>query len=96
MLDTRKIRNKNLKRFATTGEPRGLNNTWVPRIKRILNALDLAVCASELDVPGWHWHELKGNRKGTYSVLVSGNWRVTYKWEDDAPSSVDLEDYHGR
>lgn len=96
MLDLDKIKHKNLKRFAETGEPKGINDSWLPRIKRILNALDVAVSASELDMPGWHWHELKGNRKGTYSVLVSGNWRITYEWKEDAPAKVDLEDYHGR
>ena len=96
MLDVSKIKHKNLKRYASSGEPCGINESWLPRIRRILNALDVAVGPSELDMPGWHWHELKGSRKGTYSVLVSGNWRVTYKWEDDAPSKVDLEDYHGR
>jgi proteic killer suppression protein len=96
MLEPSRIKSKNLKRYFTSDDARGLNDNWVPRIKRILNALDVSVSAAELDMPGWHWHELKGNRRGTFSVLVSGNWRVTYKWEDDAPSQVDLEDYHGR
>lgn len=96
MLEPSKIRHKHLKRYFLHEDKRGLNENWIPRIRRILNALDVAVSASELDMPGWHWHELKGNRKGTFSVSVSGNWRITFAWEDDAPARVDLEDYHGR
>ena len=95
MLDSSNIRHKGLKRLWTDNDERGVKKDWLPRTKRILNALDVAVSPAELDMPGWHWHELKGKRKGSYSVRVSGNWRITYSWEDEAPSRVDLEDYHG-
>ena len=96
MLETGKIRHKGLKRFVSDGDERGLNADWIPRLRRILNALDVATSPAELDMPGWHWHELKGNRKGTYSVKVTGNWRLTFSWNNEGPYNVGLEDYHGR
>jgi proteic killer suppression protein len=39
------------------------------------------------------FHELKGERKGTYALRVTGNWRITFRWRDGA-SDIDLEDYH--
>lgn len=95
MLDTGRIKNKNLKRLVSEDDARGIQESWLPRVKRILAALNVATSPAELDVPGWHWHQLKGNRKGVYSVRVTGNWRITYKWDDDGPFHVDLEDYHG-
>jgi len=50
---------------------------------------------TELDVPGNDFHELKGNCAETYAVKVSANYRITFRWHDDGPYDVDLEDYHG-
>jgi proteic killer suppression protein len=44
--------------------------------------------------PDIQLHELKGKRKGVYSVTVSGNWRITFKFDGDSVIEVDLEDYH--
>jgi proteic killer suppression protein len=48
-----------------------------------------------MNLPQYRFHELKGNRKGTYSVTVRANWRLTFEWENRAAVRVDLEDYHG-
>lgn len=47
-----------------------------------------------MDLPGLGLHPLKGNRKGTYSVTVSGNWRITFRFDGEHVVDVDLEDYH--
>lgn len=96
MLIVNRIKSKALKRYAESGDASGIKPEWLPRVRRIMNALDVAVSPDELDTPGWHWHELKGDRKGAYSVRVSGNWRITYRWDDEGPIDVTLEDYHGR
>lgn len=96
MLDHGRIKHKGLKRLARDGDERGIQKEWIPRARRILAALDAATSPGELDLPGWRWHEMKGNRKGTYSVLVTGNWRITFEWDDRGPKNVRLEDYHGR
>lgn len=47
-----------------------------------------------MDLPGLFMHELKGNRKGIWSVRVSGNWRVTYRFVGKDAEIVNYEDYH--
>lgn len=47
-----------------------------------------------ITVPGFKLHELKGNRRGEWSIYVTGNRRVTFKFEDGYAYDVDLEDYH--
>lgn len=47
-----------------------------------------------MNVPGFRFHPLKGERKGSYAVSVSGNWRITFKFDGENAVDVDLEDYH--
>jgi toxin HigB-1 len=95
MLDVRRIRSKALKRFAQ-GDASKVSAQWQRRVQRILYALNVATEPGDLNTPGYDFHELKGDRKGTYAVKVTGNWRVTFQWDDDGPFAVDLEDYHGQ
>jgi toxin HigB-1 len=95
MLDLRRIKSPALKRFAR-GDTRRVNPQWHSKVRRILAALNVAVHPSELDMPGFGFHALTGDRKGAYSVWVTGNWRVTFEWDDNGPFAVDLEDYHGK
>lgn len=48
----------------------------------------------DMALPGLGLHPLKGDRKGTWAVSVSGNWRVTFKFVGKDADSVDYEDYH--
>ena len=48
----------------------------------------------DMALPGLNLHELKGKRKGTWSVQVTGNWRVTFKLQKGDVFDVDYEDYH--
>ena len=47
-----------------------------------------------MNLPGFDFHQLKGVLRGTYSVSVSGNWRITFAFEDGDAVNVNLEDYH--
>ena len=85
-----------MRRLTKSGDASKIKPEWVEKIKRILGALNVATAPQELGIPGFGFHELSGPRKGTYSVLVSRNWRVTFLWDDDGPYDVNLEDYHGR
>ena len=49
-----------------------------------------------MGVPGYAFHPLKGNRKGAYSVSVSGNWRITFGFVEGDATDVNLEDYPSR
>lgn len=95
MLSASGIKHKGLRRLATRGDSSKINSQWLPRVRRVLYALHAIGHPSELDIPGNDFHELKGDRKGTYSVKITGNYRITFRWSDDGPYAVDLEDYHG-
>ncbi len=63
-------------------------------IRRILDRLDAATQAQDLDLPGYQFHSLKGNRKRDFAVSVSGNWRIAFRFEAGDAIDVNLEDYH--
>jgi proteic killer suppression protein len=90
----RKFRHRGLERFFTKGDHAGIPAARVDRIARILDRLDAAVAPADLNLPGYRWHALKGGRRGDYAVAVSGNWRVTFRFDGEDAVDVDLEDYH--
>ena len=64
------------------------------RRRRILFRLQEATHPGSADAPGFRLHPLKGDRAGQWSVRVSGNWRVVFRFEDGEAVDVDLVDYH--
>jgi antitoxin HigA-1 len=69
-----------LLRFVEEDDNRTLRRDLVNRLRRILTALLSAEGMNELDgPPGWRLHQLTGDRAGTWSISVSGNWRVTFR-----------------
>ena len=59
-----------------------------------LIALDTAQSIDDMGVPGYQLHQLKGKRKGIWSISVSGNWRITFEFVDGNAYIVNYEDYH--
>lgn len=90
----RSFRNKALRQFFETGKSRGLSVQDEGRVARILRALEAISRPEDMDLPGYRFHRLKGERKGHYSVRVTGNWRITFGWDGENATDVDLEDYH--
>lgn len=90
----RSFRHKALARFHASGETRGLKVANSARLMRILDALDKARFPEAMNIPGLDFHRLKGKRADTYSVSISGNWRLTFCWNGEDASDVDVEDYH--
>jgi proteic killer suppression protein len=88
------FRHKALRRFYETGDARGLNADWVKRLRLILARLDASSEPEDMDLPGLRLHPLKGELKGYWSVSLSGNWRVIFRFENGAAGDVDLVDYH--
>ena len=88
------FRHKGLKRLFETGERRGVAHDLTDRLRRQLDVLNRARSTRDLNLPGYRLHQLKGNRAGTWTVTVSGNWRVTFTFEGEDAFDVDLEDYH--
>lgn len=66
----------------------------IAKLKRILTALDRSRGPDGMDIPGFRLHHLKGAMKGHYAVSVSGNWRVTFRFEEGHAVDVDYIDYH--
>ena len=90
----RTFRHKGLKLLFETGSHRGVPPELAERITRRLDRLDASEVVRDLDLPGFGLHELKGSRAGTWSFKVSGNWRITFRFEDGDAFEVHLEDYH--
>ena len=88
------FRHKGLKRLFETGERRGVAPQLAARLRRQLDVLNQARTTADMNLPGYRLHQLKGDRSGTWSVSVSGNWRVTFTFEGEDAFDVDLEDYH--
>ena len=89
-----KIRHRGLRALYERGETKGLNSNWVPRLHRILSLLDVATEPESLNVSGYYLHALKGQHKRFWSVRVTGNWRVIFRFEDEDVTDIDLVDYH--
>ncbi len=90
------FRSKALERYWWGGKAKGLPADQIPRLIVLLSALDAATKAEDMNVPGFRFHQLKGQDKGRFSVRVTANWRVTFAWSDDGPDAIDVdhEDYH--
>lgn len=85
---------KGLRKLYEKGEIQLFPAEQVDKIKRILSAIDSAHKPESLNLPGYHFHQLVGKRKETYSVKVTGNWRITFKFRGENAIDVDYEDYH--
>lgn len=90
----KKFKHKGLAKLFEFGVVSGIQAQHKARIRKILALLETAGSIDDLDLPGLNLHELKGQRKGTYSVKVSGNWRITFKIKDGDMIDVNYEDYH--
>ncbi len=88
------FRHKGLKRFYETGSTAGIQPDHRNRIRLLLAALDTATTLEDMDVPGFNLHPLKGQRKEVWAISVSGNWRITFRYEDGNAHIVNYEDYH--
>ena len=89
------FRHKGLKRLYERDDGGLLPAEAVQKIRRILAALEFADDLSQVKtMPGWKLHPLKGNRRGFYSITVTGNWRLTFKLQSSTVSEIDFEDYH--
>lgn len=80
--------------MVESGKAKGVQPDLENRILKILDYLDAAETVHDMNVAGLRLHELKGVRRGTWSVAVSGNWRITFLFREGDAFDVDLEDYH--
>lgn len=88
------FRHKGLERLFESGDYRGVPAEHALKLIRQLDFLNAAVEVTDMDLPGYALHKLKGERKGTWAIKVTGNWRSTFIFEDGDADDVDFEDYH--
>jgi len=88
------FRHKGLKRLFESDDHRGVPSELSRKIRRQLDYLNAASAIQDMDLPGYPLHELKGERNGTWAIKVTGNWRITFRFEPGEAYDVDFEDYH--
>jgi toxin HigB-1 len=90
----RSFRHKGLEQFFSTGSTRGINAQHAAKLRRMLTALHTAEGPQNLNQPAYRLHPLQGDRRGQWSVWVSGNWRIVFEFVGADVVNVDLVDYH--
>ena len=88
------FRYKGLKRLYEKGDRSGIGANMVSRVEEILTILEAAETIEEADIPGYRLHPLTGNLKGFWSVRVTENWRIIFRFENGSAQDLDLTDYH--
>jgi proteic killer suppression protein len=88
------FRHKGLEKLYCEGTKKGVQADHVPKLLRILSALDVAQGPDDLTIPSLRTQRLKGDLAGYYSIWVNGNWRITFRFIESDPELVDYQDYH--
>jgi proteic killer suppression protein len=90
----RRFKHRGLERFFVRGTRAGIQAVQANRIRLILGWLHAAQSPRDMNLPGLYLHELKGQRRSTWAVRVSGNWRITFRFDGEDAVDVDYGDYH--
>ena len=93
-MSTKSFKHKGLKKLFYSGVKAGIQNSLSKKIEIILDLLDAAQKAHDMNFPGSNFHSLKGNLKGFFSVHVNGNWTIIFRFEKGDAHDVNLIDYH--
>lgn len=88
------FRHKGLQNFFFDGTKKGIQPKHAEKLADILDLLDAASEIKDMTFPGSDLHPLKGDLQGFWSVKVSGNWRVIFRFENGDAFDVDYVDYH--
>jgi toxin HigB-1 len=88
------FKHNGLKKLFLKNNPKHVNPQHVSKLLRILDRLDASKRPEDMNLPGYKLHELSGKGKETWSVWISGNWRVTFRFDGIDATSVNYEDYH--
>ena len=88
------FKHKGLKKLYESGDRSKIGADMLDKIENILFSLEGADDVSELRLPSYKLHQLKGDLKGYWSITVKANWRITFRFENKQALDVDLVDYH--
>ena len=90
----RNFRHRGLEKFYLTGSKAGIQPEHAARLRLQLFRLDSARNPQDMNADGWRLHELRGTMAGHWSVRVSANWRMTFRFDGVDATVVDYQDYH--
>jgi proteic killer suppression protein len=90
----RSFRHRGLKALYDGRTAKRVASEHLEKLRDILALLDRSRGPNDMSVPGFRLHPLKGGLAGHWAVWVSGNWRVTFRFEDGDAVDVDYVDYH--
>jgi len=90
----RTFEHKGLEKFFRTGSLAGVQAKHARRLRIQLAMLDQARKPEDMNAPGWRLHNLQGSLRNHWAVSVSGNWRLTFRFEGEDAVLVDYQDYH--
>ncbi len=88
------FRHKGLELLYEKGDRRRIQPMYADKVARILARLDVAERPQDMGLPGYRLHPLQGDLFGYWAVSVSGNWRITFRFDGRHVRDVDLVDYH--
>jgi len=88
------FKHKGIEAFFRKGTKAGIQTTHAARLARQLAQLNNAQTPRDMNLPGWRLHPLSGFLDGHWAVTVSGNWRLTFRFDDKDVILVDYQDYH--
>lgn len=88
------FKDRRLKRLYERGDRSKIRADLVDKVERVLARLDQALVIEDMNLPGYRLHELKGDLKGFWSVSISGNWRIIFRFENGKARDVEMIDYH--
>ena len=91
------FRHKGLRQLQGDGSAKGVPSAMADKLRKLLFALETAESLEQLRrFPGWKLHPLKGDLKGAWSLTVTGNWRLVFRYDEQANTAgdIDLIDYH--
>ena len=88
------FRHRGLQRLYERGDRSRINPTLVDKVETALGLLDVAETPEAVNLPGYRLHPLRGDLRGFWSIRVSGNWRLIFRFEDRDVCDVDLVNYH--
>ena len=86
------FKHKGLENYYRTGSTRGIQTAHAKKLRMQLIALDTASEIEDMNIPGYRLHPLKGDRKGLWSIFVSGNWRLTFEFNNGNVEILNYED----
>jgi proteic killer suppression protein len=87
-------RHKGSERCFSRGTTAGILSQHAKRRRLVLGRLSVATQPRDMGLPGLGLHSLKGDRHGRWAVRISGNWRISFRFDGPDVTDVNYEDYH--